>query len=363
MKFQLLNNQIFNYINSKKDGMQYDLSSDKIDQNYQLKIKKLLTIDNITLLDECSDNNDDILKKYLNNNACNFNCTFYNSGNAAMLTLLVLFKNHNFNNVIILRPFYSPVEDLCITLNIPYKILDLRYENNQFYIPRDLILSYIKNNQIIYITNPIFSTGMYYNENDVIFLKNILKKYNVQIICDELISNSKNLLLQKIQNNDNVFYIISPHKSIGIENKKLVCAIHSQKFNNELLTLSSIILGTELKFKFIKKTYLNIINCQKIYINYIMINQIKLNKILKKCKWIEKIHSNMIDTTYMSVKVTKSVSNYLKFFKYIIDNKIIIYPQILNSNILTFRINLLKNINSLNYALLKLDMLIANYND
>ena len=111
------------------------------------------------------------------------NALLLTPNNTISLTNVVNFISHFCNkNIALLLPCYFTLPNLLSTWKLPYTNLSMLRAETGYCLPQEEI----KRNeyQVLILTNPVFSTGKYLEQNDIDFLDSFLKDGNYIIVSD-----------------------------------------------------------------------------------------------------------------------------------------------------------------------------------
>jgi len=176
-------------------------------------------------------------------------------------------------NVIILSPYYFTIPELMENRNIKFDIIPLIHTDNGFRVPHEEITR--KNYDSMIITSPIFTTGIYYSEEDIWFFEKYLKTGNY-LIADESLAAPQHELVRRLGRYENFISIYSPHKFIHCNAMKFSVLVHSksnhdffERWNDYysgslgLSSLTAINHFLSENYAYATKTFFEIINKRK----------------------------------------------------------------------------------------------------
>ena len=151
-------------------------------------------------------------KLLMKHNSFNSDVVLFNSATSAISTICTTLKALNFKKICLLCPAYFSVYESFKILNFDVKCINYKYDG-KYHIPFDLIE---KDTEIIWITQPVFSTGTYIDDSE---LQELFAMPQI-IICDgsmcDTINNLPNFAIDCKKN----ILLFSPQKTIGLNGIK-----------------------------------------------------------------------------------------------------------------------------------------------
>lgn len=168
---------------------------------------------------------------------------FTNSGTNSITLVISVLKALGIKHILVISPCYYAVFHNCLQKNI--KITEIYAERikQSYKLPYDDIINNIDNIQAIWITNPIYNTGIYYSNEDIAFLQSKIP-YDIFIICDECFSLTGKGLTFNLKNRQNFISINDPLKSIMINGLKFSLIIYNSQYKELFEHWSDIICGS-----------------------------------------------------------------------------------------------------------------------
>jgi histidinol-phosphate/aromatic aminotransferase/cobyric acid decarboxylase-like protein len=144
-------------------------------------------------------------------------------------------------NLTILCPYYFPLAHQCSLIGLPFRRAYLLRVNNRFILPSDCIET-LKNEDILWMTNPIYCTGVYLEERDIDLLKSFLERGGT-VVVDESLSLNGYEMAARLGQYEGYWGIYSPHKSVCVNGLKFSALVTSSKNEDFLERWSDIIYG------------------------------------------------------------------------------------------------------------------------
>ena len=271
------------------------------------------------------------------------------NGTISLNLVFNFLKSQNINKIISLTPSYYIITNLSKINNIPIENLSWeRFIEENSYELQDSTDNIIDENTLIYITNPIYSTGYYLDE---IFnkLSNILKN-NPWIILDESLSLRTSSIMKYFTNNSKVISIYSPHKTICVNAYKFSFIVHDKKFSSYFEQWTDVVyggLGRESISAMEHYLSENFLDMEKYILTEATKNKnLLINKVKDSSIYFdENTSGHFISIHYPNIKA--SIGNDLKKLKEMVFNSGLSFiPNIRNSarsnGTFSYRINLLR---------------------
>lgn len=287
----------------------YDISHWNAGNEYKKIVMQLLNLPTITdFMDykySYSFNSELKSKLLMKHNSFNSDVVLFNSATSAISTICTTLKALNFKKICLLCPAYFSVYESFKILNFDVKCINYKYDG-KYHIPFDLIE---KDTEIIWITQPVFSTGTYIDDSE---LQELFAMPQI-IICDgsmcDTINNLPNFAIDCKKN----ILLFSPQKTIGLNGIKfcyILCnSIIAQKIEDWGDVVSGGLLSSSVMAikHYLSKNYTSCLNAHNNYIykSHYIIDDIILNsdKCISKC-------GQSLNNTYETLTI-----NHLPFMK------------------------------------------------
>lgn len=163
---------------------------------------------------------------------------FTQNNTISIVYLCNLMKLNNKRNCILI-PSYFSIENVFYALDSKVEKKKLQYNNGIYDIPSiESLLEF----DVIWLTSPTFSTGVYFNDKTINKLEELLKK-NIIIIADESFCNLGNELIRRFQSYENFIGIYSPHKAISMNGLKFSVILCNEKYEEPLEHWADVLGG------------------------------------------------------------------------------------------------------------------------
>lgn len=171
-----------------------------------------------------------------------YNCVFVHSATAAICCIVDYLKKHGYNKVCVLEPAYFSIY-ACLKsfgLNVYTESVILSPEG-QCLFPYEAVIR--EKYDAIWITSPIFSTGLYYSQSQINYIKKLIQK-GIMLILDESAASPTNYLTQYLYPQNNIISLFSPHKYLSINSIKFAIIICSKKIANYFEDWIDVFIGS-----------------------------------------------------------------------------------------------------------------------
>ncbi len=215
-----------------------------------------------------------------------------NNGTSSIMLSMISLMELSINRILVFTPVYFSSLNLLEMLKVQIFRYDLNIENN-FQLDIDYLEKYIKNNRIeaLFITDPVFGTGVEYNLDTYMLLSKLIKQYNLYVIVDYvyggMVWNDSNFIFNDksyyiINNLPNTIFIESISKRMFINGIKFSLIFSSPTIIRKIKRLSIYTTGSMClnQFEIFKKTY-RMQNAQNIN-RIILENSLKAQNTYKK---------------------------------------------------------------------------------
>lgn len=164
-----------------------------------------------------------VLRQLMGSSKNNFDCVFIQNATSAICCIADYLKKHEYHKICILEPAYFSAY-ACLAsfgLNVCKEALILDGSGN-IKIPYDNIIQ--KKYDVIWITLPIFSTGIYFSENQIAYIDK-LRQRGILLVVDESAASPRCSLMPRLCSDENIISIFSPHKYLALNSIKFAAII------------------------------------------------------------------------------------------------------------------------------------------
>lgn len=155
----------------------------------------------------------------------NLGCVFTCNATSAICCIADYLKKQGFKKICILEPSYFSAY-ACLSsfdLNVCKETITPD-SAGKIEVPCDSIIQ--KKYDVVWITSPIFSTGIYFTKEQISSLNKLLQN-GVLLVVDESASAPNCALTPSLLPNENIISIFSPHKYLALNSVKfaaIICA-------------------------------------------------------------------------------------------------------------------------------------------
>lgn len=129
----------------------------------------------------------------------------------SIINVANVLKAYGYKKVCIINPNYFSVAQTFRVMGISYQCIGLLREDGKYILPLDKILA--GNFDAVWITSPIYSTGVYFAESEITKIEYLISN-KIMVIADESFAINKMELIRQITPNEYFIGIYSPHKAI-----------------------------------------------------------------------------------------------------------------------------------------------------
>lgn len=167
------------------------------------------------------------ITKKLGCNGGNRSCLVTPSGTVSMLCVANWIRSQGVRSIEMLCPVYFPIIHHCHLLGIKVNMHYLIRKDGLYYFPNS-IKKDLSSKKVLWVTNPVYCTGVGLTENDLSTIREYLEK-GIIVICDECLAFSGNELVRRFGHYDAFVGIYSPHKSISVNGVKFSPIVFHEK--------------------------------------------------------------------------------------------------------------------------------------
>ena len=271
------------------------------------------------------------------------------------------------NQIGLLLPCYFTIPNLLNNRSLSYIGLSMIRTKNGYRLPIENIRKH--NCKVLIITNPVFSTGQYLCEEDIMFLKEFLAQKNC-VVCDESLAAPNYELIRDLGEFPYFLSIYSPHKFIHFNSFKFSSILYNRVFEdffdhwNDVYSGGLNITNIHAINHYLSENYQKLSN---IFFDYMNEKSYKVQELVKH------FHAFQTDNTVIgdylciySNKIPYQCANNLTFIKKVIHHtKSVFYPGSLHGfqkeHGFVFRINLASYGTDCSNALLKILDYLSNH--
>ena len=180
-------------------------------------------------------------------------CLITPSGTISIQCLLDFAKNYlSISDMVIINPSYFTVHHACKKLNINTQEIDImRGGDNKFSVNRNKVSSILNNlkrkkkNYGLWLTNPIYSSGVSYSEEDIAYFKTLLRQDpKLHMFSDESFAYSSCELLRQFSDSKRFFSIHDPWKQLCLNGYKFSVITYFPEYQKHFEEWADILYGS-----------------------------------------------------------------------------------------------------------------------
>ena len=181
-------------------------------------------------------------KTKLGANNC-FGCIISNTGTSSISLVTSVLKEIGINRILVICPVYYSVLYNLFQKGLEIIKTHLLRTNEGYRLPQTQIIQLIDNIDAIWLTNPIYNTGLYMAKEDIDFLKCKIPS-RVVLICDDCFASAGYEMIRNFSNHTNSISIHDPLKQIMVNGLKFSCVLYSLQYERVFEQWSDIICGS-----------------------------------------------------------------------------------------------------------------------
>lgn len=167
--------------------------------------------------------------------------SFFDSGSLSIINVIHLLSVIGIHDITIISPAYFSIEHICKDYSIKCHYVYLERDGFNFALLNDCN-KMLKNHQCIWLTNPVYCTGTYLDNQFVEYINNLVNDNNIMLVIDESLSEIHQLISPKISV-EKCITIVSPHKALCTNGMKFSAVLFPLKYYQIMDAWSDIISG------------------------------------------------------------------------------------------------------------------------
>lgn len=250
----------------------------------------------------------------------------------AIVTLVNLIKSYSYKKICILNPAYFSISQALRAFGMEYDLLSIQRIDGKYVLPYEKLIA--GQYDVIWITSPIFSTSVYFYQDDIDVIQQIMDSGTL-VISDESFCTTGNELIRRLKNHHNFIAIYSPHKSLGINSVKFSAIIYPDRFDNFIEHWVDVLTGNLPASTCIAVNHFldsNYERCLHTYREFMVAayNEIQAIICLKDNIMVDKVNDGSLFTLYFKNLSFEQIKS-LEFMKNVIfKTGTSLYPSYLN---------------------------------
>lgn len=147
------------------------------------------------------------------------NIAITNSGTSSISLVTSVLSAIGLNRIVAVNPTYFSLFYNCTQKQLICTELNMFRTEAGYRLPRESILNYLNNNDVLWLTNPVYNTSVYLQDQDILFLQEQVLP-NKYIVADECFCKNGLELGRKFGQNRHFIGIYSPMKSLLLNGAK-----------------------------------------------------------------------------------------------------------------------------------------------
>lgn len=151
-----------------------------------------------------------------------WSCLVSHSGSSAIALIINWLRSKSVKRVLLFAPRYFTVPHCFEAFGIETEVVYCERSESGYDFPKNVCFSDF---DAVWITNPIYSTGVYLDNDQVNKLHNRVIKEGKYFILDECLADPKRAAGFKLNPSAKTCVILSPHKAINVNANKFAIAI------------------------------------------------------------------------------------------------------------------------------------------
>lgn len=240
-----------------------------------------------------------IISRLVRTSENKYGCVLIHNATAAICCIADYLKKHEYKKIGIIEPAYFSAYS-CLQsfgLNVHKETVRLD-DNGEVEFPYNNIIK--ASYDAVWITSPIFSTGIYFTQEQINCM-NSLTQRGILLIIDESASSPNHTLTSHLYPVENLIAVFSPHKYLSINSTKFAAIICSHAVKNYMEDWIDVFIGSlPISTCIAIEHYLssNFISCLAIHDKYIETN---MNCIQELCDLFPNNYYKGTATNYITI--------------------------------------------------------------
>lgn len=265
----------------------------------------------------------------------------------SIATMAIFLKKHN-QKVGIIEPVYFSVQDCFDDLSVPYQLFgDYMEKINSTFDAEELLQS---DCTAFWFTSPVNSCSIYFTEKVTKGIQKLLDAGKM-VILDESLSVNGFELSRVFGAQENLLYIYSPHKALGLQGIKFSYIVVHKKYYDDIDSLEDI-YGGSLNYScqegaehFVSE---NFDECLNVYSSFWKENLLKVKALVKDYDFVRIPPETFGHYAMIFIDQPVDDKNFLEAMKQLMkDTGYFVYPGIMQGfkaeKGFCFRVNMLLN--------------------
>ena len=169
--------------------------------------------------------------------------TITNSGTASITLVASVLSALKRKRILVISPTYFSVLYNCQQMGFELKELHMLRQQGGYRLPQEEILNALDEIDVLWVTNPIYNTGIYINEDDQEFLYSYVlpDKY---LVADECFCQTGKEFSRRFSGQPHFIGIYDPMKQFLINGMKFSTIVHPAELQNIIEQWSDVVCGS-----------------------------------------------------------------------------------------------------------------------
>ena len=180
-----------------------------------------------------------IISKFLSSTNTH-SAVFVHNATAAICCIADYLKKNNYKKICVVEPAYFSIYSCLSSFGLNVYKESITIENKETIFPFEKIIQ--QKYDCIWLTSPIFSTGIYYTNKQIEYI-NALSEKGIFVIIDESASSPNQILSEQLSFTENMIAIFSPHKYLSINAVKFAVIICSYSMSTYFENWIDVFIG------------------------------------------------------------------------------------------------------------------------
>lgn len=168
-------------------------------------------------------------------------CLLTPGGTATMLIAVKLLQIINIRTLYVMCPFYFPLKYQCESLGVDTRYQSMERHCGAFKLP-PRIPSSLADGEALWITSPVYCTGVYLQNEDIDRLRSFLGAGGI-VIADESLSLRGRELSASLGDFSTFIGIYSPHKALSLNGLKFSALVTDKRYDVLLDSWADVLYG------------------------------------------------------------------------------------------------------------------------
>ena len=181
-----------------------------------------------------------LCKKMFDNEFLNISVT--NSGTSSISLVTSVLSSIGLKRILTVNPTYFSLFYNCTQKQLVCTELDILRTETGYQLPQRAILDNLNDNDVLWLTNPVYNTSVYLQEQDILFLQEqvLPRKY---VVADECFCKNGLELGRRLGQNKHFIGIYAPTKSLLVNGAKFSVILVPPELKSCFCRWSDVVCG------------------------------------------------------------------------------------------------------------------------